>query len=749
MRKYIYSVLAFAAVLTVSCSKEQNVEPPFQEEVPTHAVTIKGTYAQTKTAYANDKIFSWLAGDEIAVQEDLEGTAKFDVFTAASEGATTDFNGEISDGATLGPWAVYPTTLNPAVDTDGFLTVTLPRSYALDYPESDYPQISSDNPLSQLPLVGQKADDEDTYTFVTATGVARFSLYNVPEGTTFLAISSASEPLYGDFLVDFDGIVYLENYNGNGGTFAYSVVTPTEENTLDVYFPLPVGTYGAGLTISLLAEDGATTLFSRTTTKDIEIGANHVTEIAALNATPAWKEIGTGQFNDAWLFGNGFYVDVTIEQNTENPVEYRISNPYAPAYEAFEYTVQSGVSGPEDYLVIQVLDKDTEVGGLTLPAGTVTFNNYYTGFVSTGYSATTRYYELALLPVTAFDTSLQTLNRFTHSRVLKYQADGSLPANIQLAPVYYLDTGYLSDLTTNGNIQIVFPGNEPLDLTEEITIDGLAATSTTAAPVLSASVTLGDALTAKIAAGETEDEALAAIAAGTATDVTSGTVEVALPANALSGTYVVVMQTYLGSEEWDTFPLNYDYVNPDQKPLTIEDVIGEYTVTTTSNYYGDEETSFTIEASDDADKGNVMFTGSFLGFPVNASIYATLEESGKLTIENGQVFYSSGSTSIKIYTLVLDGGSLYFGSDPTVLQFSAPGQVKSSFGSNNLGFLNSSNQIYDMITALSGTRIEEDPVIDDGTVVPAGAPAKAPALVKAARGPVVMKDPKGLSVTKR
>lgn len=267
MRKSVFSLLALVAVFAVSCNKEQAVEAPVFEGA-THPVTVKGSYVGTKTAYANDKVFSWLAGDEISVMEELDGTVKFDVFTAASEGATTDFSGEISNGATLGQWAVYPANLSPAV-ADGTLNVTLPQYY----------EAGTDNPLAVLPLVGQK-QEEDAYQFSTATGVLKFTFTNVPDMTGILALT-ANEKLYGTFAVDADGTMKLENYVGDGDSEVYINVERTEENSIVAYLPVPVGTLTAGAVVTLYSPY-LEFLYEIETKQDIEVARNCVTEIATV-----------------------------------------------------------------------------------------------------------------------------------------------------------------------------------------------------------------------------------------------------------------------------------------------------------------------------------------------------------------------------------------------------------------------------------------------------------------------------------
>ena len=271
MKKIILPVLALAAALTVSCNKEQGTDSPAAKA--SKKVTIEASIDGTKTYYANDKTFSWLAGDEISVMEELDGEVKFDVFTAAAEGRATSFNGEISEGATFGKWAVYPATLEPEVDEAGVLSFKVQHG--------SVQEIDPANPLKYLPLVGQKQED-GKYKFSTAMGAVKFSFTNVPANAYYFNIN-AKEPIYGYFTADEDGTVKSANYVGEDAEAGYSwwEIVPNEDGTLDVYVPMPVGTLTAGMEV-WLEDIGVNTLFSITTAKDIEVVRNRVTELAPI-----------------------------------------------------------------------------------------------------------------------------------------------------------------------------------------------------------------------------------------------------------------------------------------------------------------------------------------------------------------------------------------------------------------------------------------------------------------------------------
>ena len=714
MKKLIFPVLALVAALTVSCNKEQGMESPAAKA--SQKVTIEASIAGTKTAYANDKTFSWLAGDKISVMEDLDGTVKFNEFTAASEGPTTTFNGEISDGATLGQWAVYPSSLQPAV-TDGTLTIVLPTQRFMDYPgrETVAGYVTASNPMAKLPLVGQKQAD-DSYKFATAMGVVRFTLTNVPADASYFTILAAEgQHIAGTFKADADGTVKMENYvevEGEGYRTQYYVIQPTEGSTMDFYFPVPVGTIKAGLTVELLDTDG-NSIFSKTTVSDIEVVRNRVTEVAALECPKSsWKSLGTGKYNDAVIFGEDVYVDVEIEQDSENPTDFRMKNPYIAYFEQTGYTPEGTVTEPAEFFKFKVYDAATTIGDIELPAGIVEINRTYTGYYDTDYEA-----EVMLVPVTVFQETNYTYERFIHSRVLRYQEDKKTPANIQLAPVYYFNGigGYLTDLTSNGNLQLVFPDCTPLDLKQGLSYAGPVEYPVADGPYIGLDVKLGTDLTAQAAVGSTIEEAQENLNSGFGTEVYNGSFPFALPEDAPTGTYYAVMQTWFDGDDWDLLTLAFDYVNPDTGGMTVSDIIGAYNVTAVDYSNPDGRATYVvIERSDDEAKGNVMFTNNFLGYQVNNwPIYATFDGlTGELSITDTYAFYWNSSYDSSVegsyqailnYHLTTEYGQ---DTDPVTFQFDEPGVFQSTYSGYIGIILYPSNDIANVISSVSGTRME-------------------------------------------
>ena len=739
MKNFFYKVFVLAAV--VACSKEKVAPEKVLTQDPVGEngteITIKAYVEEgTKTAYADKKTFSWLANDVIRVQLSDGTNTSFANFKTADGGTSATFSASVTDNFRPSGPAVYPYHLNPAVSGES-ITVTIPQRFfynrgneaaAISSPLS---YVGDESPMKNLPLYGTLQDD-GSYRFQSAMGIAHVTFYNIPADAdaTFLILYS-NEKLWGSFTIE-DGTIKAVNKTGtDGSTMTYTVVTPNSDGKVDIYWPLPVGTLTKGAQFEL-TDGNQSTIYSVTTTKDVVIERNKITELAPVNAQP-WKVLGTAKYNDAVIFGPGKYVDVTLEEDTENG-GYRINNPYAVYISETGYTPSEAVTAASGYINFGLLKKGSTYAGITVTLddlvqfGAGVQTGFYSGDVP-GMLIKSAHTGIRLLNCTSFSSG-QTLERISYSKVLKYQADGTTPANIQLAPLYYTDTGYFSWLTQNGNVQIVFPECSPLDLTAGFELGELAETSTTAQPQYNATITLGTDLTGEYVVSTTQAAALEDINAGKGIAASNGETVVNLPANAATGTYVILFNAYFNGNLWKRVDVNVDYVNPDAGGFTLADVVGTYNVTAVSAFLDEDnpdddgvrETTLTISRSDDTERGNVMFDVSFFGVPINNwPIYCDFDtETGILSSLSRYAFYWNSaydSTNADDYQYIMNYHLSYddtegwgLDSSSVTLQWDAPGAFYSTYD-GYWGILYSNNNILDAYSTVEGERVDASSVV--------------------------------------
>jgi hypothetical protein len=683
MKKLIYSVFALAGILSVSCTKEVEAPvTPDQETAKTFIpYTFKGTIGEdTRTAYADNKTFSWKAGDKIDLYtyNETDGYYQISTFEAQEDGVTTTFAGELEDGYAPGPLAVYP-------DHTGFVNgqpaVYVPSFVIMDGDDETYYTASSDNPLENLVLVGTVNEEGTAYAFKTAMGAVKLTFTDLPEGSCYLRVS-APEKISGYFYIDENGILtnesavpgsYTDNQGDTRNFSNYNLwyeFTPASDGSVTLYIPLPVGKLSAGTTFYIEDED-ENPLYRRSAAKDIIIERNKVTEVTSLATYYTWESMGTGKFYDrfAWATGKfttGAYVDVEIEKDLENPYHYRLVAPYDAAFDKFNYK-PNRLATPADPYFEFFVEK----------SGYVDYPQTCTGVYYRSDNIKESTYLIS--PLTAYG---QGKDR-GYNVVARYLEDGVTPANVLIAPSYYWPkSGYWSGdnyYYSSDEIQILFPGvSEAVDVSCSASFAEIADDSVEQ-PIALIDVSFGEHIaSAKVIIAQDKAAAEAAAAAGEfgGEATASSVVEVNMPADAESGNYYIYLLptpaeglspalSFLVESE-DPF----QYVRTDAPDITVEEVVGTYTATDTyvyfnkpywdaieageedpeedeedATWYGPYTVSFTLEESDDEGLGDVMMTAfneNAVGYcPIETPIYATLDpKSGAITFAPMQPIYS-------------------------------------------------------------------------------------------------------------
>lgn len=160
------------------------------------------------------------------------------------------------------------------------------------------------------------------------------------------------------------------------------------------------------------------------------------------------KLIGTGKFLDAFWFEAES--DVEIYQNTLNPNEFRIMDPFTPMY--------GKLNGQEPYVTVTVLQPGQTIYGVTITQkDLVYYPDINTGYYHSSYGAN------VYMVFPGRFTSLQSEAAWAHNKVLSWQ-DNGLPGQIQLAPYYYMfGVGGWNQSSGDGVVMITFPDYVPKD----------------------------------------------------------------------------------------------------------------------------------------------------------------------------------------------------------------------------------------------------------------------------------------------
>lgn len=459
---------AFAALALIACEKE--VEAPVDAPAAkTHTVTIKAGFdAETKTAYDGQGKFSWVEGDKIGVLITDGTTVKQVALTAQASGAAVEFAGEVEDGFELEGTASYPFT----EQMDGYARNDL----AWDAEKGGWRLWGSikpdlENPLASTPLLGfQLSEDNDYYSFKTATGIVKFTVENVPLDTyyAYMEIPDGKEGyLNGWFGLDGDGFLKMSN-PVEGWKDRYNWNVPTDVNTtMDYYFFIPVGTIPAGTKFEL-CDSSWSPIESFEFKQDVSVVRNTVVNIAKVTCAPVlgpeWVSMGKGKFIDTFVWGDKSFgtepVEVEFFEDVNNPGEYKIENPYAAALAKNGLVAETA----DDALYFRLTDQGRVAWdwcnmGLNLSQNAEKWWAMVSGNEVAGYGT-------------------------DNSHIVSMTADGK-PIQVQFAPCYRTSdenrTGEPSSYDNeigkdhdNGIIEIAFPG---FDLLMPMTVSQIKVSS--------------------------------------------------------------------------------------------------------------------------------------------------------------------------------------------------------------------------------------------------------------------------------
>ncbi len=227
MKKFIFAAAACAALLSVSCTKESGV--PAGKQATTFEASLSPL---TKTAIDGAKV-SWVEGDAITVNG--VGSASL-----SQGGATASFTMTSEVAAPYS--AIYPPIL---------------------YYGDDIVDLSSVMYLEQCTSIPLAAYSESgtSLSFSPLTAILKIPVTG-EQGVLLSTVTlkgNADEQVSGPFAIDY---TVPELIGGLDGT--YKTVTVDCENAalsstpLDIYIPVPAGSYESGLQVEFKTSDGIT-----------------------------------------------------------------------------------------------------------------------------------------------------------------------------------------------------------------------------------------------------------------------------------------------------------------------------------------------------------------------------------------------------------------------------------------------------------------------------------------------------------
>ncbi|OYP36936.1 hypothetical protein CIK90_09440 [Prevotella sp. P5-126] len=323
MKKYIQSMMAFAAIVSfASCSSEDNnttIENESATKVMTFTATQEGDSQSTRAAIStsDSKVINWEEGDQISLLYSSEN--KQFTLTDGAGSTSGKFSGKA--GQSNSYTAVYPYQPNASLSGNDVTNVTLPAT-----------QTATDNSFDENAALMMAKSDNTTLEFKNAVGYVKVKpTFNCTR--IDLKAFDNSAVLAGTGTVSYNnGEPKLDLSNAETKDYAITLRGDIKANKY-YYIAVPPVTLKAGWTIEFTASDGKE--YSRKGTKPITFTRNMVTNLGEFDIN------GTNWYNprgDKVRADQEVDLGLTINIGTKNyKVIFAKSNLTAAGLAASEY----------------------------------------------------------------------------------------------------------------------------------------------------------------------------------------------------------------------------------------------------------------------------------------------------------------------------------------------------------------------------------------------------------------------------
>lgn len=322
--------IAMACVAIFACNRMSVEVTPFEanNEQGTYIFTLTATAADelTKTAYADEKTFSWSANDEISVvfhktDDKVDGDDIIFVNLKTTAGGTTaSFTGTVPNGYEVGAsdteggvkWALFP-----AGDHVWDGTNHKPKFVIPDV--TDF-TVSGAHFSVNIPMAA-KGDGENNFVFNHIACAYKISFKELDATKVKLKVThSASHKLSGTFSME----------SSNGGLWAQGSSTESDksvsfirnvagDHTVDFYFTIPRYGESSGFqpTITLTDETSGYTLYQKTAKQNWTATDGLEPAYDRMVILPAIPASGVGKpFTSAFLAADFNWADVDMDPAT-------------------------------------------------------------------------------------------------------------------------------------------------------------------------------------------------------------------------------------------------------------------------------------------------------------------------------------------------------------------------------------------------------------------------------------------------
>jgi ribosomal protein S8E len=423
MKKTSVIILSALTVLSVSCAKDNLREKTVVEKPQVNLVPMTFTASSvTKTAVAsNGKSVNWVAGDKIAVFDDIVGDALEFKLTGEGGSTSASFTGSVPEGSKE-YYAVYPYD-SKAYCLEGDITgLTISAD-----------QTSTATNIS-AGIMAAKADANNKFAFKNATALLKFNI-TATDIAKVVITGAGGEKIAGDVELTVDETAALLDETkltetsitvGDGSTALaagdyYVVIAPKDELS--------------GLKFTFTSTDGLTAELSGVA---LSIAAGDLLNLGTL--TPNFTDITVAQLLEKIAADD----DIT-KFNVVGVVSY--SETQGTVFSRGMVLLQDNVDKPNTGIAIFNSDAST---GLYKSEDIKVGNKVKISLANAKASATTANYGLQLSEVTSSDVVevISTGNKIVKASATAATLSSYKAQYVQIANVSPSVTGYMNTANT-------------------------------------------------------------------------------------------------------------------------------------------------------------------------------------------------------------------------------------------------------------------------------------------------------------
>lgn len=271
----------------VACRQEKEPDNLIPEGFKVLSIEA-GTAAETRTAYADEKTFSWNAGDRISVLCN-DGQRNFwETFTADASAAVSTFSATVEGNTVLGALdgtrvALYPASDGHVYDGPDAISFNIPL-------ERDFRAASGGHRESAIPMFAW-GNEEEEYAFANLTGAAKFTFSHVGcSHVKFSFLTTTACKLSGTFPLSLDSDAAKVRWSAaetqaaaERGVTYYADVE--RDGSVSFYVPYAAGTIWAWshLTLEDADNEEADPLYSNTKINNIVVAKNRIAVLPTLD----------------------------------------------------------------------------------------------------------------------------------------------------------------------------------------------------------------------------------------------------------------------------------------------------------------------------------------------------------------------------------------------------------------------------------------------------------------------------------